>query len=117
MKTRFGSRKFDRQASHEASLSLPVVKEAIPRGKALVASFERVAVTTAAWGVGLPRAHSWLRPGSRDPSSQRKGGDPVGFRLSLATRFELHPEQTSELPGVLRSKPGRFPSLNFAQEL
>jgi quinol monooxygenase YgiN len=47
---------WDSQASHDASLALPAVKEAIPRGKALVANFERVAVTTPIWGVGLPRA-------------------------------------------------------------
>jgi quinol monooxygenase YgiN len=47
---------WDSQASHDASLSLPAVKEAIPRGKALVANFERVAVTTPVWGVGRHRA-------------------------------------------------------------
>jgi len=45
---------WDSQASHDASLSLPAVKNAIPRGKTLVASFERVAVTTPVWGAGLP---------------------------------------------------------------
>jgi quinol monooxygenase YgiN len=44
------------RASHDASLSLPAVKEAIPRGKALVANFERVAETIPVWGVGLPQA-------------------------------------------------------------
>lgn len=48
---------WESQASHDASLSLPAVKEAIPRGKALVANFERVAVTSPVWGVGLPPAH------------------------------------------------------------
>ncbi len=47
---------WDSQAGHDASLTLPAVKEAIPRGKALVANFERVAVTTPVWGVGLPDA-------------------------------------------------------------
>jgi quinol monooxygenase YgiN len=47
---------WDSQAGHDASLSLPAVKEAIPRGQALVASFERLAVTTPVWGVGLPKA-------------------------------------------------------------
>lgn len=47
---------WDSQASHDASLSLPAVKEAIPRGKALVTNFERVAVTTPMWGVGLAKA-------------------------------------------------------------
>lgn len=49
---------WDSMASHDASLSLPAVKSAIPRGKALVANFERVAVTNPVWGgAGLP-AHS-----------------------------------------------------------
>jgi quinol monooxygenase YgiN len=45
---------WDSMASHDASLSLPVVKNAIPRGKAIVSNFERVAVTSPMWGVGLP---------------------------------------------------------------
>ncbi len=45
---------WDSRASHDASLSLPAVKEAIPRGRALAANFERVAETTPVWGVGLP---------------------------------------------------------------
>lgn len=48
---------WDSQASHDASLSLPAVKQAIPHGQALVANFERVAVTTPVWGAGLSRAH------------------------------------------------------------
>ncbi len=48
---------WDSQASHDASLSLPAVKEAIPRGKALVVNFERIAVTIPVWGVGLRQAH------------------------------------------------------------
>jgi quinol monooxygenase YgiN len=47
---------WDSQANHDASLALPAVKEAIPRGRALVTSFERVAATTPMWGVGLPKA-------------------------------------------------------------
>lgn len=49
---------WDSMASHEASLSLPVVKNAIPRGKAIVSDFERVAVTSPVWGTGLPAAHA-----------------------------------------------------------
>jgi quinol monooxygenase YgiN len=45
---------WDTIASHDASLSLPVVKNAIPRAKAIVSSFEKVAVTTPVWGGGLP---------------------------------------------------------------
>jgi quinol monooxygenase YgiN len=46
---------WDSMASHDASLSLPAVKNAIPRGKAIVANFERIAVTSPVWGgAGLP---------------------------------------------------------------
>jgi len=48
---------WDSMASHDASLTLPAVREAIPRGKAIVSSFERIAVTSPEWGVGLPVAH------------------------------------------------------------
>ena len=44
---------WDSQASHDASLSLPEVQRAIPLGKALVAGFERIAVTHPVWGAGL----------------------------------------------------------------
>jgi len=43
---------WDSQASHDASLLLPSVKNAIPQAKGLIAGFERVAVTTPVWGVG-----------------------------------------------------------------
>ncbi len=45
---------WDSMASHDASLSLPAVKSAIPRGKALVSNFERIAVTTPVWEGGIP---------------------------------------------------------------
>ena len=41
---------WDSEESHTASLSLPAVRNAIPLGKQLVASFDRVAVTEPAWG-------------------------------------------------------------------
>jgi quinol monooxygenase YgiN len=41
-------------ASHDASLSLPSVKNAMPHVKPLLSNFERIAVTTPVWGVGLP---------------------------------------------------------------
>lgn len=44
---------WDSLASHDASLSLPAVKAAIPRGKAIVSDFERIAVTNPVWGFGL----------------------------------------------------------------
>jgi quinol monooxygenase YgiN len=44
---------WDSASSHAASLSLPAVKDAIPRARSMVASFERVAVTNPAWGVRL----------------------------------------------------------------
>ena len=49
---------WDSMASHDASLSSPAVKNAIPRGKAIVSNFERIAVTTPVWGAGLPAAHA-----------------------------------------------------------
>ena len=44
---------WDSQASHDASVSLPAVQEAIPRGKALITGFEKIAATAPVWGVGL----------------------------------------------------------------
>jgi len=44
---------WDSQGSHDASLSLPAVKNAIPQVKEIVANFERVAVTSPLRGVGL----------------------------------------------------------------
>lgn len=49
---------WDSMASHDASLSLPVVKNAIPRAKAIVSNFERIAVTSPVWGAGLPTTHA-----------------------------------------------------------
>jgi quinol monooxygenase YgiN len=42
------------EASHDASLSLPAVKDAIAQGRPLVSAFEKIAVTTPVSGVGLP---------------------------------------------------------------
>jgi quinol monooxygenase YgiN len=39
---------WDSMASHDASLSLPAVKSAIPRAKAIVSNFEKIAVTNPA---------------------------------------------------------------------
>jgi quinol monooxygenase YgiN len=47
---------WDSAASHDASLALPQVKNAIPQAKPLVANFERIAVTNPVWGHGLSRA-------------------------------------------------------------
>lgn len=44
---------WDRAESHDASVSLPAVKAAIPLAKALVEKFERIAVTTPVWGAGI----------------------------------------------------------------
>ena len=44
---------WDSVSSHDASLTLPSVRSAIPRGKELVVGFEKVAVTTPVWGTGL----------------------------------------------------------------
>ena len=40
-------------ASHDSSLSLPAVKNALLRSKAMVSNFERIAVTSPVWGTGL----------------------------------------------------------------
>jgi len=47
---------WDSEASHDSSLSLPAVRNAIPRAKPLVLQFEKVAVTRPVWGVGLVSA-------------------------------------------------------------
>jgi len=41
---------WDSMVSHDASLSLPSMKNAIPQAKAIVSSFEKIAVTNPAWG-------------------------------------------------------------------
>ena len=46
---------WDSQASHEASLSLPAVREAIRKGKPLIASFDQSTPVIPVGGVGLPR--------------------------------------------------------------
>jgi quinol monooxygenase YgiN len=43
---------WDNIASHDASLSSPSGKHAIPRAKAIVSNFEKIAVTSPVWGVG-----------------------------------------------------------------
>lgn len=47
---------WDTKASHEASLTLPAVKESITQGKPLIAGFERIAVTQPVGGLGFPSA-------------------------------------------------------------
>lgn len=44
---------WDSQASHDASLSLRQVQDAIPRAKAIVANFEKFAATIPVWGTGI----------------------------------------------------------------
>ena len=44
---------WDSEGSHDASLSLPAVKNAIPQAKQIVSGFDKVAVTNPVWGVGL----------------------------------------------------------------
>jgi quinol monooxygenase YgiN len=44
---------WDSVASHDASLVLPSVTNAIPQVKRLILSFTKIAVTTPVWGVGL----------------------------------------------------------------
>jgi quinol monooxygenase YgiN len=45
---------WDTKENHDASLSLPVVKDAIGRARPLVASFSQTAVTAPIGGQGLP---------------------------------------------------------------
>lgn len=45
---------WDSQASHDASLTLPAVKDSIVKAKPLIAGFEKVAVTNPVGGVGFP---------------------------------------------------------------
>jgi quinol monooxygenase YgiN len=49
---------WDSAVSHDASLSLPSVKNAIPRARAIISTFEKIAVTTPAWGDGLLKARA-----------------------------------------------------------
>jgi len=44
---------WDSVASHDASFSLPAVKDCVAQGKPLIAGFERVATTNPIGGVGL----------------------------------------------------------------
>jgi len=43
---------WDSAASHEASLSLPAVRNAIPKAREIVSGFEKVAVTNPVLGAG-----------------------------------------------------------------
>lgn len=45
---------WDSQASHRASMSIPEVKQAIARGRPLIAGFDKHVETTPLGGVGLP---------------------------------------------------------------
>jgi quinol monooxygenase YgiN len=45
-------------ASHDASLSLPSLRNAMPQAKGIVSSFDKIAITSPAWGVGLGPAHA-----------------------------------------------------------
>jgi quinol monooxygenase YgiN len=49
---------WDSVANHDASLLLPSVRNAMPQSKAILSSFDKIAVTTPAWGVGLEPAHA-----------------------------------------------------------
>jgi len=48
---------WDSVGSHDASLSLPRVKNAVPKAKAIVSSFDKIAVTNPVWGVGFQAEH------------------------------------------------------------
>jgi quinol monooxygenase YgiN len=60
---------WDSEASHDASLSLPAVKNAIPQAKPIVSAFEKVATTSPVWGLGSHPPPIDLR--SIRPDSQR----------------------------------------------
>ncbi|HEX6750808.1 MAG TPA: putative quinol monooxygenase [Longimicrobium sp.] len=49
---------WDSEESHRASLSLPAVRDAIARGRPLIAGFDSHTVTTPVGGVGLPASGS-----------------------------------------------------------
>ena len=49
---------WDSVSSHDASLSLPSVKNSISQARAIVSSFDKIAVTSPAWGVGLEPGHT-----------------------------------------------------------
>jgi len=42
---------WESEAAHDASLSLPAVRDAIPRARLMVTGFEKVAATRPVWGV------------------------------------------------------------------
>ena len=48
---------WDNETSHKASLALPAVKEAIARGRPLIASFSNRVVTSPVGGAGLGTAN------------------------------------------------------------
>lgn len=52
---------WDSMASHDNSLSLPSVKVAKARARELVSSFEKIAVTSPVWGVGIADVSSQLK--------------------------------------------------------
>lgn len=47
---------WESEASHRASLELPPVRDAIRRGRPMIAGFESIATTVPLGGVGLPLA-------------------------------------------------------------
>lgn len=46
---------WDSQASHQASLALPAVRDAIARGRPMIAGFDSHQATIPVGGVGLPK--------------------------------------------------------------
>jgi quinol monooxygenase YgiN len=49
---------WDSVASHDASLLLPSVKSAMTQAKPIIAAFDKTAVTSPVWGVGLEHKQS-----------------------------------------------------------
>jgi quinol monooxygenase YgiN len=48
---------WDSEQSHKASLDLPAVRASMPQAKALVADFERVAITDPVWDAAQTVSH------------------------------------------------------------
>jgi quinol monooxygenase YgiN len=53
---------WDNVASHDAPLLLSSVRNAIPQAKAIVSSFDKIAVTSPVWGLRLEPARALCLP-------------------------------------------------------
>ena len=69
---------WDSEASHAASLALPSVKEAIAKGRPMIAGFDNRVVTTPVGGHGLPKSAPAETTGARRPAAPAKADRAVG---------------------------------------